>query len=603
MEMREFTLAGEYHYNRSGAVRWILSHIARYPVFWLGFVLAYAAANALFSAVPVLVGAAFTVVLQPHPVAAALIPLAAGILGLIVAQFVLGTAGAFSGEVLAQRLERDSRDELYLSLLGKSQTFHNRQQVGDVMAHANNDVRQLNAMMNPGIALIFDSFLNILVPLIFIALLNPQLLLVPVIFVIAFVISLRLYTRRLSPIAGEMRAQFGRMNGRLAETVSGIEVVKATAQEAQEKAKFAREASRYRDLYVRNGEVQARYLPLLIYAVALMGAFLHGVLLVTHGQLSIGGLITYMGLFGLMRFATGESIFTFSLVQLGIAGANRILALMRQETELDETADGYAGTMRGKIVFDHVTFGYGDTPVLRDVSFTVEPGQTVALVGQTGSGKSTILKLLNRIYDVREGRVLVDGVDVRDWNLGSLRSQISIIEQDIFLFSKSIRENISFGLGQRADFAAIQQAAREAQAHEFIVTFKDGYDTVIGERGVTLSGGQRQRLAIARAMLTDPRVLLLDDSTSAIDSATEDEIQQAIKRLQEGRTTLLITHRLSQIRWADKILVLQRGELITQGSHDELMRTSDLYRRIFTRYESAPSSSAALSASVPSSRE
>jgi ATP-binding cassette subfamily B protein len=215
------------------------------------------------------------------------------------------------------------------------------------------------------------------------------------------------------------------------------------------------------------------------------------------------------------------------------------------------------------------------------------PGQTVALVGQTGSGKSTLTKLVNRIYDADEGRVLVDGIDVRAWRLDALRSQISAIEQDIFLFSRSIRENITFSTGGTAEDAAVERAARDAQAHDFISGFKDGYETVIGERGVTLSGGQRQRIAIARALLTDPRILILDDSTSAIDSATEDEIQKAIRRLLEGRTTLLITHRLSQIRWADQILVLRNGRLVDQGTHEELLIRCALYRRMFTHYDEA----------------
>jgi ATP-binding cassette subfamily B protein len=196
-----------------------------------------------------------------------------------------------------------------------------------------------------------------------------------------------------------------------------------------------------------------------------------------------------------------------------------------------------------------------------------------------------LTRLINRIYDAGQGRVLIDGVDVREWNLASLRSQVSTIEQDIFLFARSIAANIAFGVGQGVDQAEIERCAREAQAHEFITSFKEGYDTVVGERGVTLSGGQRQRIAIARAFLTDPRVLILDDSTSAIDSATEDRIQAAMHKVAQGRTTFLITHRLSQIRWADRILVLRRGELVDQGTHDELICRSEAYRRIFSRYD------------------
>jgi ATP-binding cassette subfamily B protein len=222
--------------------------------------------------------------------------------------------------------------------------------------------------------------------------------------------------------------------------------------------------------------------------------------------------------------------------------------------------------------------------VLRNIQFTAQPGETVAIVGETGSGKTTLTRLINRIFDADSGRVLVDGVDVRDWSLGALRSQVSSIEQDIFLFSRSVRDNIAFG---RADATQeeIERAAHEAQADEFVARLPEGYATELGERGVNLSGGQRQRIAIARAFLTNPRILILDDSTSAIDSATEDLIQRAMRRISRQRTTFLITHRLSQIRWADRILVLRRGELVDQGTHDQLMARCEAYRRIFARYE------------------
>lgn len=283
-----------------------------------------------------------------------------------------------------------------------------------------------------------------------------------------------------------------------------------------------------------------------------------------------------------------SSIFSFSLVQLGLAGAERLLQIITAETELDENLSGYAAPMRGDITFENVSFSYeGDgreAAVIEGVSFHIQAGQTVAVVGQTGSGKSTLSMLINRTYDVSAGRVLVDGVDVREWNLDVLRSQISKIEQDVFLFTRTVAENIAFGApGTPQD--QIERAAHEAQAHDFILTFQDGYQTKVGERGVTLSGGQRQRIALARAFLSDPRILILDDSTSAIDSATEDEIQKAIRRAQQGRTTILITHRLSQIRWADVILVLDQGRLVAAGSHDDLLRTSPHYRRIFARYD------------------
>lgn len=586
---REFSVAEAHQYDHSSPLRWVLSHLWRYKLLLLGFVLGSILTSVLFSAVPRLTGLAFDAVLQPDVANTRLVTITLIILGLLLVRSAIDLTNSFAIETLGQRLERDARDELYVSLLGKSQTFHNRQRVGDIMARAANDVRQLNPMMNPGVSLITESLIGIITPLTFIALLEPRLLLAPVSFVFLFAFALRHYMRQLNPVSGAMRRQFGVMNAGLNETITGIEVVKAEAQEAQERDKFTRNASLFRDYFVEQGRVQARYLPILLFGIALTGAFAHGLLLLSHEQITVGDLVAYMGLMGILRFPAFISIFTFSLVQLGLAGAERILELMREETELDENPAGHTALIKGEIVFQGVDFAYAGSAdgkaSLRGLSFRAEPGQTVAIVGQTGSGKSTLTKLVNRAYDVSGGRILIDGIDVRDWNLESLRSQISVIEQDIFLFSRSLAENIAFGLGPKATHEAIVAAAKAAQAHDFIMSFADGYDTVVGERGVTLSGGQRQRIAIARALLTDPRILVLDDSTSAIDSATEDAIQQAINRVLEGRTTLMITHRLSQIRRADLILVLHGGELVDSGSHDELLARCALYKRIFARYD------------------
>ncbi len=585
---QEFTVTGEYQYNRFSPTRWIISHILHYKFYTAFFLLTALLANVLINSfIALLTGAAFDAVAPGGGGRDLLIHIALALLGIILIGGVMDLCARLSAEVLGKRVARDARNELYLSLLGKSQTFHNRQRVGDIMARASNDMTALSDMIVPGFDIIFDSFLSIVVVLISIAFLNIQLLLAPSLFVIAFLLALRRYSRRLSPISNQMRAQFGTTNAVLNEAVTGIEVVKATAQEQQEQHKFIKNASLYRDYFVKNGQLQGRYLPTLLVAFALAGAFLHALFLVLHQQISVGTLVAYMGLMGILRYPTYLSIWTFSLVQLGVAGSGRILNLMKEETELDENEAGYHTEMQGDIVFDHVTFSYGNTPILKDISFHARAGQTVAIVGQTGAGKSSMTKLVNRIYDVDAGHVRIDGVDVRDWNLASLRSQISTIEQDIFLFSRSVADNIAYGLGQKADRTAIEQAAKDAQADTFIQEFKHGYETEIGERGVTLSGGQRQRIAIARALLTNPRILILDDSTSAIDSATEDEIQKAIRRVLQGRTTLLITHRLSQIRWADKILFLRKGELIDQGTHDELMARCVAYRRNFSHYDSA----------------
>lgn len=586
---REFRLENEHPYDRAGPVRWILSHIVRYPLFPLAMVLAAVINNACYSYIQILIGRAFDLITSPGWETRTLLSLAAGAMGLAAGQGLMGLARNFSIEFLAQRVERDARDELYVSLLGKSQTFHGQQRIGDIMARATNDVHQLNLMLSPGVMLITDSAMAIFVPVALIGRLKFELLLVPMIFLALLAITVWDYNRRLSPVSRALREEFGTMNAGLTEAIAGIEVVKANVQERYEWDKFTQNARQFRDYFIKKGEIEARYWPMLAFTVAWAGGFLHAMLLWRGGALTLGQVVAFMGLLGTLRFPTFISLFSFDLVQLGVASARRILEMINTETELDENPAGVAQPMRGEVVFRNVSFGYNGQPVLKDISFRARPGEMIAIVGQTGSGKTSLTRLINRIFDADSGRVLIDGVDVRDWSLGSLRSQISTIEQDVFLFSRSIGENIAFGCAD-ATREAIEQAAREAQAHDFILSFGAGYGSEAGERGVTLSGGQRQRIAIARAFLTDPRILILDDSTSAIDSATEDRIQRAIRRISKGRrgeprTTFLITHRLSQIRWADRILVLRRGEIVDQGTHEALLARSADYRRIFARYD------------------
>jgi ATP-binding cassette subfamily B protein len=573
-------MSGAYNYNRSGSVRWLLSHFWRYKYVVASFLLLSLTGNILGSTISILTGAAFTAVLQGA--ANRLISIAVALLAIAGVNVFMNIGSNALTALLGQRIARDARDELYLGLLGKSQTFHNRQRVGDLMARAANDTDQLSAMVLPGILVTFEAFSGFVIALVFVAFLNVQLLLVPLLYLACLLVLLRPYLRQLHPIAEQMREHFGQTNAVLTEAVTGVEVVKATAQEEQELQKFGERATRFRDFFVQNGLIEGRYIPILLLGIFLVLAFLHGLYLLSQGQISPGTLISFMTLIGILNYVTEVPLYGFSLIQSGVAGAQRILDILLAETELDENERGHQAAIRGDVVFENVTFRYGVEPALKHISFHAEPGQTVAIVGQTGSGKSTLTKLINRIYDTSEGHILIDGVDVRAWNLDALRSQISTIEQDVFLFSRTIAENIAYGLGDKADRAAIEAAARDAQAHNFIMNFKDGYETLVGERGVTLSGGQRQRIAIARALLTDPRILILDDATSAIDSATEDDIQKAILHVLQGRTTFLITHRLSQIRRADSILVMQEGELL---DHHELLLRCETYRRMFSHYD------------------
>lgn len=584
--MTEFAAEVPFESDQSSPERWLLSHIRRH---WLLVIVMFIGAfgnAALAAALPVLTGVAFDAALQ-EPADLTLIGWVA--IGIIVSQLVravLQLGRNFSSAVIGERLERDMRQELYVSLLGKSTTFHDSQPVGDTMARATNDVHEVNLLMYPGINLVVGSANFLIMPLLFAPRYSWQLILAPLFFIVTYILALIRYMNVLQDVADRVRAGFGRMNARLAEAIDGIELVKSTAQEEAEIGRFNRNAGNYRDAAVDQGKIEARFLPLLLLGITEAIGFAHALLLLDQGVIAVGDVVGYMGLLQLFGFPTFISLLAYSRVSLGLAGARRILELMNSETLLDENPDGLDRPISGAIEFDRVYFSYVDeVDVLQDISFRVEPGQTVAIVGQTGSGKSTLAKLINRTYDVDNGRVLVDGVDVRAWYLDSLRRQISIIEQDIFMFSRTVAENIAFGAPE-ATQEMIESAARAAQAHDFILNFKDGYETVVGERGVTLSGGQRQRIALARAFLTEPHILILDDSTSAVDSATEDQIQRAIQTAAAGRTTILITHRLSQIRWADQVLVLRKGRLVASGNHESLMATSPAYRRIFEQYES-----------------
>jgi ATP-binding cassette subfamily B protein len=587
----EFTLQRKHSHDRSHPIRWIWSHATRY--WWIiAMIFIGALGNAALAAVvPALTGDAFNAMIAPNPDTSVLLPLALIIGGSQIVRGVLQLGRNFGAELMAQKMERDIRDELYLSLLGKSMTFHNLQPVGDTMARATNDVREINFMFSPGINLVVGSFLFIVMPFFFAPRYHISLILTPALFTIGYFIALRAYLKNLSPITDEVRATFGDMNTHLSEALDGVETMKGAAQEVAEVDRFVTNARRVRNVFVRQGDIEARFLPTLFLGLAYAVGLVHALILFRAGAISVGAVVAYFGLLRMLEFPTFTSSFAYTQISLGVSGARRILELINRETNLDQNAAGYDKPMRGEIEFRDVCFEYSPLPmgegpgvrvekILENITFKVKPGQTVAIVGQTGAGKTSLVKLINRTYDAPCGEVLVDGVNVRDWNLASLRSQISMIEQDVFLFSRSLADNVAFGKPD-ANHDEIEYAAKSAQADDFIQTFDKGYDTIIGERGVTLSGGQRQRIALARAFLTDPHILILDDSTSAIDSATEDRIQRAIANAAKGRTTIIITHRLSQIRWADLIIVLRKGKIAAMGSHEELMRTSEAYSRIF----------------------
>ena len=570
--------------RKKGASRWILAHLfhGSNKVFISVIILTIILAANISSIVYIIIGQA---------VSALLLGLINSLGNYIAVIFILGIIGPvlriFSRmmvEILAQRIERDARKEFFSNLLGKSQSFHDRQKIGELMARVTDDVRMLNFLISPALSLIVESFTFLFIPLIYIILFYPfQLIIEPIFFSVSFLILLRTYSRKIGPVTAKLRGSAGNMNATLNETLSGIEVVKATVQENKEMKKYFESAKNYKDAYIARGKLQAKYLPILVLGLIITVGFAHSVVLFNFGIMNIGEIIAYLGILGLLRFPTNISMFVFGIIRLAGSSAIRLLELMNKKTEIDENIEGKSKLFKGDIAFENVNFTYPDSksPVLNNISFEVKAGQTVAIVGTTGSGKTTLTKLISRLYDVSNGRILVDGSDIKNYALQSLRDQISYIEQDVFLFSTSIFENISFG--RVSSIEQVVNVAKQAQAHDFISELAEEYQSEVGERGVQLSGGERQRIAIARAFLSDPKILILDDSTSAIDSNTEDKIQYAIKNILKNRTTFLITHRLSQIRWADLIIVLKNGGIAAKGTHEDLIKTSSEYRKIFVK--------------------
>jgi ATP-binding cassette subfamily B protein len=400
----------------------------------------------------------------------------------------------------------------------------------------------------------------------------------PVLIVIAY-----LYSRASHPILKEVQQRMGNMTIVAEENIVGVNVVKAFAREHDEERKFARRNEAVFDQTVLATRQRAFYQPLLSFLPLLAQAavLLAGGGRVVAGDLTLGAFVAFNVYLLVLVWPLRMLGYWISEFQRAIASGERIFEVLDEPEEVVERPDARPlPPGEGHLRFEHVSFGYdAERPVLEDVDLDIAPGKTIALIGHTGSGKSTLTALVPRFYDVTSGRLLLDGVDVRDVKLAELRGAIGLVSQDPFLFSATVRENIAFGNPAATD-DDVERAARMAQAHEFIAALPDGYDTVIGERGITLSGGQRQRIAIARALVVDPRILVLDDATASVDATTEARIRLGLREAMRGRTTLIIAHRLSTISLADEIVVLARGRLVARGTRDELAETSEVYREI-----------------------
>ncbi len=512
--------------------------------------------------------------------------LAAGILaGLSILRAGIGFGNRYSSEWLAHHIAYDLRNKLYNHIQRLSFSFHDHAQSGQLISRCIEDVRSLQNFTGSGMLELTRVLILMIGIIVILVITQPLLAVIALIPMVPLTLMTTNFGKRVGRMFLDADNALGELSARLQENVTGVQVVRAFAREKYEIQRFD---SANRELYkyqVRVVQEMARVMPTstLLVGMSTLLILWFGGNMVLHGQLTLGELVAFNA-YVLMLSGPAQQIgWLVNAAGESSAGLQRTFEVLDMRPDIRSRPDAASlPPLKGEVVFEDVSFRYqGEkTPALHDISLTVQPNQIIALVGLTGSGKTSLINLIPRFYDVTNGRVLVDGCDVRDVQLKSLRDQIGIVLQTSLLFSATIAENIAYGR-PGATQEQIIAAAKAAQAHDFILEMSDGYETKVGERGVTLSGGQRQRVAIARALLMDPRILIMDDSTSSVDSQTEHLIQEALSRLMQGRTTFVIAQRLSTIRQADLILVMDRGRIVQRGTHTDLLAQEGLYREIY----------------------
>ncbi len=523
---------------------------------------------------------------------------------LILAAVVVVGASALRGvaayghnylsEVVSQKTAYDIRNTIYDRLQRLSFAYHDKTQTGQLMSRATVDVEAVRMLISRGLLglaqtlILFAAISYILVSM------DWELALLTLAFLLAISARAISVSRHLRPVWLKIQQLLGVLGTTLEENLTGARVVKAFSRQKEESQKFSNEAKLLYNEEINADRQTAFNQPLMVFLITLPTALIlwYGGRQVIAGSLTIGGLTQFIFYLGIMAMPVRRLGFVTFLISRSIPAGQRILEILDAESPVQEKPNAIKlNSIKGEVCFEDVGFNYNSVaPVLKNVSFSVPPGELVALVGSSGSGKSTIANLIARFYDVSNGSIKIDGIDIRDVTLASLRKNVGIVQQDIFLFSATIRDNIAYG-AVNADTEQIVTTAKAAHLHDFIESLPDGYDTWVGERGITLSGGEKQRLALARTLLINPRILIMDDSTSSVDAETEHFIRRALGKLIKGRTTFIVTHRLPVIRNADLILVLKDGEIVERGKHSDLMARNGLYRQIYESQLSATKSS------------
>ena len=511
-----------------------------------------------------------------------LLPLCAELLALVLVRAASTYARSVMLERVSQNVTYDLRTGLYEHLQELPYVFYDTHRIGEIMSRMTGDIEGVRNLIAGGLITVYDNALNFIGALIFLTFMSWQLMLALLIFAPLIALTAWQFNKRIRPAFRNIREQNAALNTRTQENISGVRVVKAFTREDYESEQFDKENTKLLNLNLEATRIWSIFVPLmeLMSSLCTPIMLLVGGILLVNGQMDIGTLVAVNGYVWLiinpMRALSG----IINMVAQAIASAEKLFYYQDFGSAIREKDDAREPQkFDGHVEFDHVTFSYGGEDILTDITFEAKPGQTVAVMGATGAGKSTLVSLIGRFYDVKDGSVRVDGVDVRDQKLKPLRSHLGYVMQETFLFSDTLTDNIRFGRPD-ADQDRVVRAAQVAQAREFIDHMPQGYETVVGERGMGLSGGQKQRVAIARAVLVDPSILIMDDSTSAVDMETEYLIQQELKEVLKNRTTFIIAHRISSVKNADLILVLDGGRIAERGTHQQLLDKKGIYYRM-----------------------
>ena len=510
----------------------------------------------------------------------------AGLMGLTAVKGVLAFLQGRWSEVISQNVAFDLRNAIHAKLSDLSFAYHDRTETGQLLSRSVQDVDRVRFLTGRAVLRLVDSGVLIVGTAVMLVLMNPGLALLSMVAMPLLAYRAYEFGRRLRPLSLAIQQQLGILTAQVEQNLRGARVVKAFAQENAQIDAFDAQNDYWFDLSVGAAKLRSINVPMLdlIANVGTVAIIWYGGLLVIRGQLTLGELVAFSTYLGQLIMPVRRIGMIIPAIAMASASAERIFEILDTPSDVEDAPDAVPlPPIRGQVRFDHVSFAYLKRhSVLQDVTFEAEPGQIIALLGATGSGKSSIINLIPRFYDPTEGRVLIDGINIRAVQVQSLRQQIGMVLQETTLFAATIAENVAFGRpGASTD--EIVAAATAAQAHDFIMHMPDGYDTHVGERGMTLSGGQKQRIAIARALLKDPRILILDDATASVDTETERLIQLALSRLMHGRTSFVIAQRLSTVRQANLILVLENGAVAAQGDHQTLLRRSPLYAEIYNR--------------------